>query len=150
MSLSRSPDGQAVSLGGLTDLLGYHLRMAQVAMYRDFAAHLAEMNLTQKQAATMQLIAANEGICQIDIGATLGTDRSTMLALVDRLQRRGLLTRRQSRAVGRRQELYLTPKGEATLARANTLIRQHERKFTERFSAAELATLFDALKRIHL
>jgi DNA-binding MarR family transcriptional regulator len=146
---AESATAHGLSLGILPELLGFHVRLAHVAMYRDFAEHLAALDLTQKQAATLQLIGANEGLSQIDICATLGTDRSTIMGLVSRLQKRALVTRQRSKVDGRRQELYLTPKGKATLAQANALVRKHERNFTERFTAPELAALFDALKRVH-
>jgi len=49
----------------------------------------------------------------------------------------------------RRQELNLTPEGEAILARAMHAIGAHERHFTSRFTPAELKALVNALGRIH-
>ncbi len=118
-------------------------------MYRDFATAMAELDLTQKQFATLQLIGANPGVSQVDIAATLGTDRATMMAMVDRLEQRGLVVRRRSTSDRRRQELNLTPDGEATLGRAKHAIAEHERHFTSRFTAEELKALFNALGRIH-
>ena len=136
-------------LDGLPDLLGFHLRLAHVAMYRDFTIALSELDLTQKQCATLQLIAANPGVSQVDLAATLGTDRATMMATVDRLEQRGCLLRIRSVSDRRRQELNLTPEGESVLARAMKAIAAHERHFTSRFTAPELKALVNALSRIH-
>jgi DNA-binding MarR family transcriptional regulator len=136
-------------LDGLPELLGFHLRLAHVAVYRDFTAAMADLDLTQKQCATLQLIGANPGVSQVDLAATLGTDRATMMAMVDRLEQRGFLLRRRSLADRRRQELNLTEAGEEMLARARQAIAQHERHFTSRFTAAELKALMNALGRIH-
>jgi DNA-binding MarR family transcriptional regulator len=136
-------------LDGLPDLLGFHLRLAHVAMYRDFANAMVELDLTQKQCATLQLIGANPGVSQVDLAGTLGTDRATMMAMVDRLEQRGFLIRTRSLADRRRQELNLTPDGEAMLERARRVIADHERHFTSRFTAAELKALTNALSRIH-
>jgi DNA-binding MarR family transcriptional regulator len=135
--------------GGLEGLLGYHLRMANLAMYRDFAASLADLDLTQKQAATLALIHANPGMPQVAIANRLGADRATIMAMVDRLEGRALITRQRSKTDRRRQELFLTPLGERTLAESRRRIEEHEGRFTERFSAPELRTLFQALRRLH-
>ncbi len=138
-----------LSLGRLPELLGFHLRMAHIAVYRDFMLAMSELDLTQKQAATIQLIAANTGVSQVDLANTLGTDRATMMAVVDRLEERGIVTRRRSRADRRRQELLLTKEGQVVLRRLRKIQEDHEKHFTARFSKQELDALFDALDRIH-
>lgn len=138
-----------LDLDGLPALLGFHLRLAHVAMYRDFTTAMASLDLTQKQCATLQLIHANPGVSQVDLAATLGTDRATMMAMIDRLEQRSFLARRRSITDRRRQELNLTPDGEAILVRARSAIADHERHFTARFTAEELKTLVNALSLIH-
>ncbi len=138
-----------LEIGGLADLLGFHVRLAQIAIYRDFAAAITEVDLTQKQFAVMQIVAANPGPSQIDIANLLDMDRASMMAIIDRLQNRRLIERRRSKDDRRRQELYLTEEGQALLARARDLVADHEKKFTSRFSGSELKALFLALRRLH-
>lgn len=146
---SPPPAGEtSLNLDGLTALLGFRLRMAQVMMYRDFSAALAELDLTQKQCATLQIVGANPGVSQVDIAATLGTDRATMMAMVDRLERRDLLARSRSVADRRRQELNLTQAGEATLRKAKAAINRHEDHFKQRLTADELEVLMSALDKL--
>jgi DNA-binding MarR family transcriptional regulator len=140
---------ERLDLDGLPELLGFHLRMAQIAVYRDFSLALADLDLSQKQCATLRLIGANAGVSQVDLAATLGTDRATMMAIIDRLEQRGLILRRRSAIDRRRQELYLTPSGQATLAKAKRAIAEHERRFTSRFSEPQLKALMSALSKIH-
>jgi len=140
---------KGLALGQLTNLFGFHLRMAQVAIYRDFIAALSDLGLTQKQCAVMELIAANPGASQIDLAATLGTDRATMMALVDRLDDRGLVARSRSAVDRRRQELRLTEPGLATLTEARRRIEAHEQRFLDRLSPQEVVTLVGCLKRLY-
>lgn len=142
-----APEG-GLDLGRLDGILGFHLRMAGAAIYRDFAATLADLALTQKQLAVLELIERNPGVSQIDLANTLGTDRATMMALVDRLDLRGLIERRASKADKRKQELRLTPSGEAVRREAFALVDRHEQRFLSRFTPAERETLIQALKRI--
>ena len=138
----------SLSLGALGEHLGYHMQLAHGAMRRDIVERLAGFDLTRKQYGALTIIALNEGVSQIDIAATLHTDRSTMMALIDRLEKRKLIIRRKSRADGRRQELRITPEGSELLAVVNKIVREHDAKFSSRFSPAELEALFIALKRI--
>src|SRR6185312_7164884 len=103
----------------------FHLRMASAAIARDFAAVMQGLDLTQKQYAVLELIDANTGVSQIDLATTLGTDRATMMAIVDRLDARRLLTRRRSASDGRRQELQLTAAGTRLLADARRRAASH-------------------------
>jgi DNA-binding MarR family transcriptional regulator len=106
-------------------------------------------DLTQKQCAVLQLIGANPGVSQVDLASTLGTDRATMMAVIDRLDERGFLLRLRSKADRRRQELTLTPAGEVVLAQTNALINSHDKRFTSLFTRRELDMLVGALRRIH-
>lgn len=139
-----------LSYGRLEGLLGFHLRMASAALARDFASAMNELGLTQKQCAVLELIAANPQSSQIDLAAALGTDRATMMALVDRLDARGLITRTPSARDRRRQELGLTDGGIALLKEARPCIAQHERRFKRQLTEPELADLTALLKRLYL
>ncbi len=131
----------------LDSLLGYLLRRAQGAMHRDFLAAVSDFGLTQKQAAVLWLIQANGGVSQVEVAAALGMDRATMMAVTDRVEDRGFVTRKRSSTDRRRQELYLTPSGQSTLRKCKSRIAEHEEKFRAMFTAAELAALLGALKK---
>ena len=132
----------------LDGLLGYRLRRAQGAMHRDYMAAVADLNLTQKQTATLWLIGANPGVSQVTVAAALGMDRATMMAVVDKLEDRGLVLRKRSSMDRRRQELLLTPAGKRMLKTLKARIEEHEARFKARFKPAELAALLGALQRI--
>ena len=141
--------GEQLDLNGLPGLLGFQVRRAQIAMYRDFNATLKPVDLTQKQYAVLALLRANPGASQIAIAGTLGMDRATMMAIVDRLQDRHLLLRERSTTDRRRQELYLTDEGVQAFEAANRLIAKHEGRFIKRFSPQEFRQLMGMLGRIH-
>lgn len=138
-----------LKIGRLDRLLGFHLRMASAAVARDFAAAIAQLDLTQKQFAVLELIAANPGASQVDIGQTLGTDRATMMAIVDRLDARGLILRQRSARDGRRQELSLATAGADLLTRARTRIAAHEKRFWAILGKAGTRDLLETLRRIY-
>jgi MarR family transcriptional regulator, organic hydroperoxide resistance regulator len=131
----------------LDGLLGYRLRRAQGAMHRDYMATVTGAELTQKQTATLWLINANPGVAQVSVAGALGMDRATMMSIIDRLEERGLVTRKRSTVDRRRQELYLTAAGQSLLRRIKLRTDAHEQKFKSLFKPAELAALLAALAK---
>src|SRR5688572_30026869 len=127
MEISQGPELMFQELDGL---LGYRLRRAQGAMHRDYMAAVADLNLTQKQTATLWLIGANPGVSQVTVAAALGMDRATMMAIIDKLEDRALVLRKRSSTDRRRQELLLTPAGQRKLKTVKTRIAEHEARFT--------------------
>lgn len=147
-NLSECLDDPTVMTQELEGFLGYALRRAETAMHRDFIAAVADLDLTQKQTATLWLINSNPGVPQVSVATALGMDRATMMAIIDRLQERDLVVRKQSNTDRRRQELYLTAVGQSTLRKAKARIAKHEQRFTSLFSAAELESLLSALRKV--
>ncbi|MDO1582998.1 MarR family winged helix-turn-helix transcriptional regulator [Rhizobium oryzicola] len=140
---------EGLERGWLKSIVGYHLRMAHVALYRDFAAAMAEFDLTQKQMAALVLIATNPGASQVDVANALSMDRATMMGMVKRLTARNLIERRSSTADRRRQELRLTPEGQDTLKRAHLAIDAHEERFCAILSPQERESLISMLRRLY-
>jgi len=139
--------GPELMFAELDGLLGYRMRRAQGAMHRDYMATVSGLELTQKQTATLWLINANPGVSQVSIASALGMDRATMMSVTDRLEERGLLIRKRSEVDRRRQELYLTPAGQAMLRKVKTRIAEHEERFKALFKPAELTALLEALRK---
>lgn len=143
------PSGRPpVVLGRLENLLGYALRRAQVRVFQDFAAAMKEFGLTPGQLGALLLIEANKGLSQSELGAALGIDRSSVVPLIDRLQRRGWV-RRAARASDRRAHaLELAPGGVALMGRLLPRVAEHEQRIAAGLSAADRQRLLDLLSRI--
>lgn len=136
-------------LGELSDIVGFHIRLAHGACYRHFTETFAELELTQKQVSVMWLVADHPGISQIDLGQRLRMDRATTMTIINRLQARDYLRREKSPVDGRKQALFLTAPGETALGEAKRAIREHERWVKSRFTESEVKTLVELLSRIH-
>lgn len=132
----------------LDGLLGYHLRRAQLRAIAAFARHLEDTGLTPALFGVLAIIEARPGIGQGDVADALGADRSTMVRLVDQLERRGLV-RRDSHPRDRRTVLpALTEEGRALLERATPLVRASEDEFAGALSAGERERLANDLRRL--
>jgi DNA-binding MarR family transcriptional regulator len=147
----KPPRGEAappVRLGLLDELLGYHLRRAQVAVFEDFTATFGTAEVTPGQLGVLAVIDANPGLSQTQLGAALGIDRSTIVGLVDGLEARGLVSRNSAPNDRRSHALKLAPPGAALLRRLEIAVRAHERRVAHALSAAESRQLIALLKRI--
>jgi hypothetical protein len=86
-SASGGKDTSACGL--LPDLLGYHLRRAQQAVFQDFAATMAGSEFTPGQVGVLALIDANPGLGQTRLAGILRIGRSTLVGVIGRLETRG-------------------------------------------------------------
>lgn len=136
-------------LGAIGDILGFHIRLAHGAVYRHFSDTFSDLDLTQKQVSVLWLVDDHPGMAQADLGRTLQMDRATVMAIVNRLQAKGLLKRGASTTDRRRQTLTLTDTGQEALREARRAVESHEAWLKDRFSLAEVRTLIGLLSRIH-
>lgn len=143
------PSSPDIHWGGLGSIAGFHLRLSQAVIHRDFSARIRPLGLSQTQYAVLVLVEANPGISQIAIAKALSSDRATMMALVNRLELRGLIERGPSATDRRKQELRITQEGRLILTKAARIIKRHERAAFAALSAEEIDHLVSLLKRIH-
>jgi DNA-binding MarR family transcriptional regulator len=137
-------------LGGIDGLVGFHIRLASAAVYQHFTETFSDLGLTQKQVAVLWLIEDQPGIAQADIARRLKMDRASVMAIVNRMQDRGFLTRGASVQDRRRQTLSLTEGGLDSLKKARACIAEHENWLKARFSPAETAMLVELLRRVYV
>jgi DNA-binding MarR family transcriptional regulator len=136
-------------IGDLSKIVGFHIRLAHGAVYRHFTESFLHLDLTQKQVSVLWLLESHPDIAQAGLAQRMRMDRATTMAIVNRLQARGLLVRAPSKDDGRKQTLNLTEAGREMLRVAKEAITQHERWLTSRFTDAEVELLINMLSRIH-
>ena len=142
---SKQTSRRPLRAGSLPELLGYRLRLAQQAVFRDFAASVH--GLTPGRVGLLIHIEANPGVTQSRLAEAAGRDRSTMVGVVDKLEARGLIERRRG-ADRRTNGLWLTRAGRALLGRALREIGEHEDRIAARLSPAERRQLLALLAKI--
>jgi len=137
--------GERLRPGILPQLIGYRLRLAQQAVFRDFAATVGDVS--PGRAGILLLIEANPGVAQGRLAEAVHLDRSTMVGVVDALEQRGLIERR--RGLDRRTNgLWLTRSGRVLVARLRQRIERHERRVAERLSEGERMHLLALLGKL--
>ena len=151
MARNRKPDGDArpeIDHGVLSGLVGFHLRQAQIAVFRDFAATMGPLDITPALFAVLVLIDCNPGLKQTELAAAVHLDRSTVVSVVDSLERRGLVTRRAVAHDRRSNALELTSAGVTLLKSLKRRVAAHEKRLARGLTERERATLTKLLQRI--
>ncbi|MCA4132454.1 MarR family winged helix-turn-helix transcriptional regulator [Arthrobacter sp. M4] len=103
------PDkGRPARIGFLLSQLGAHA-------VELFATQTRALGVTPSEAGVIRIIGRSPGISQRELAELLGSVQSRVVALIDRLEGAGLVTRTRSAADRRVQELRLTPSGNDVL-----------------------------------
>jgi DNA-binding MarR family transcriptional regulator len=140
--------GKDIEHGILTGLVGFHLRQAQIAVFRDFAVTMGPLDISPGLFAVLVLIDGNSGLKQSELAKAVHLDRSTVVSVIDNLERRGLVERHAVANDRRSNALRLTGAGAALLRKLKVLVAKHERRLARDLDADERAALVALLQRI--
>lgn len=146
-AMKKAPSGN-ISLGVLPELIGFQLRMAQIAMFEDFSESLGDLEMTPGLFGVLVIIEANPDLKQSELARATHLDRSTVVSVIDNLERRNLVERRAAPNDRRSNALRLTTEGGALLRKVKQKVGEHEKRLVAGFSAAERQALVKLLKKI--
>jgi DNA-binding MarR family transcriptional regulator len=129
-------------------VLGYLLKHAYLALEQRTQAALAGMGMTVRDLGVLRVIAGGEAQSQQEVAAVLGVDRTSMVARIDALERRGIVARRPSEQDRRRNIVELTDQGWDVFRRAEDRYAEAERAFTSMLGDAGAAELRRVLRTV--
>jgi DNA-binding MarR family transcriptional regulator len=132
----------------LADRLGPLLGRAHEAHHVLARDALAPLGLAPKGFGALAVLGADGPISQQRLAERQGIDRTTMVAVVDELERVGALERRRDATDRRAYALHLTPKGRRLLERARREEMAAEERFLAPLPPAEQRRLKAALRTL--
>lgn len=142
-----NPEPAALDPGPLPGLLGYRLRLAQQSVFRDFERSVGTLGISPGRAGMLLLIEANAGLSQSRLAEAVGLDRSTLVPILDDLERRQLVERRPG--IDRRTNgLALTAAGKRFLVSLKRQVGEHEDRIAARLTPREREQLIGLLARL--
>jgi DNA-binding MarR family transcriptional regulator len=144
---ARPPVASPINVSFLPNLLGYNLRRAQIALWKDFTSSVGATR--SGIFSLLVLVEANPGIAQIDLANQLMIDKASIVGLIHELQGRKWAKRHQSNVDRRRQGIFLTTEGKRALKKLRVDILKNEGRFTCMYKPVEFAQLLRLLRRIH-
>src|ERR1044072_8909564 len=69
------------------------LRSAYLSMHRQFRVHFAQFDITNEQYVVLSLLAEEDGLTQKELTRRFCSDQNTVSAVLDLLEKRGLVRR---------------------------------------------------------
>jgi len=139
---------EPIDIGMFDDWIGFHLRMAQIASFQSFARHAQGIELSPGRFAALVLIDRNPGISQTALSRAIGSDKSTLTPVLDRLVKNGLISRERTHADRRLYELKLTDAGKKVMRTMHEHAQQHESNLDAIVGPKDRAQFLKTLRRI--
>jgi DNA-binding MarR family transcriptional regulator len=124
--------------------------LAQLGAYASgqFAKRLEPLGFTPAHAGIFRIIAAAPGLSQQELAARLGMYASRLVAVIDDLEKRGLIERQPSETDRRLYALHLTKSGKEQLSAIGAIAREHGQDLLDGLSYEERSTLTALLERV--
>lgn len=138
-----------LSLGPLSDVLGYHIAQAAVTTVDLFERHVGQpFGLRKVEYSLLLLVLANGPLSPKKLAQALALSAPNMTLLLDRLQERGLLRRERSQVDRRSQNVVLTDEGHRIAKASGAAAVPMESALFDRLSRAEHAMLIELLRKV--
>jgi DNA-binding MarR family transcriptional regulator len=140
---TRDTEGPQPALSGSLHYLLKHalLRLADLT-----GPALAPFGINGRECAVLTAIDERTPPSQQEVAERMGVDRTTMVTLVDDLEKKGLVQRRPDPLDRRKNVVVLTDAGRTTLEGATRAVEEAERRFLGPLSDDEAATFREALR----
>ncbi|WP_328608543.1 MarR family winged helix-turn-helix transcriptional regulator [Amycolatopsis sp. NBC_00345] len=132
----------------LHDVLAYLLKHAHLKFAALTDAALAPFGIDGKDFGALRVLAHREPASQLQVAQTLGIDRTTMVALLDALEDKGIVRRRPDPADRRRNVVELTEPGLTTYDAATVAYRKAEKTFLAAISPSASAQFRRTLRTL--
>jgi DNA-binding MarR family transcriptional regulator len=135
----------------LSESVGYLLSRVRSTLWNLVTQHtMADLGITSTQASIMFMLASGRGLAAADLAREYGIDASAVTRLIDRLEKRGLITRVRSEEDRRVVRLALTDEGRALAAQIPAIFTMVLDKLLGGFTPEEVGFLKSMLRRILL
>ncbi|MGF7234807.1 MAG: MarR family winged helix-turn-helix transcriptional regulator [Frankia sp.] len=115
----------------LANRLGYLLKHAQLRLAELGASALAPFGINGRECAVLIVIDDAPPLSQLELARRMGVDRTTMVALIDDLETKALVTRHPAPHDRRKNVVALTDLGRNTLLEARSAHDRAEQRFLD-------------------
>jgi DNA-binding MarR family transcriptional regulator len=127
--------------------LGYLLTYARLHFFDLLSEALAPLGVESREYVAL-IYLNEESLSQIELAQLIGVDRTTMVAIVDQLEAKGLVKRHPHPADRRKNLLELTVKGRDIRRRGARRNDEVERQYLSVLSKADARQLKEALRAL--
>jgi DNA-binding MarR family transcriptional regulator len=111
---------------------------------------VVELGVTGQQASALFMVASGKSVLANDLAREYGVDASAMARLIDRLEKRNLMTRGRDSMDRRAVRLALSPEGCDIAARMPAIATNVQEELLSVLTAEEIGFLKSLLRRIQI
>jgi DNA-binding MarR family transcriptional regulator len=147
-----SNGGEAARQEGPAEVrwVGYYLNQLASRIRAATSVALQPLGLTPPLFRALETVGSRQPLTQARLGELTATDRTTIVAIVDRLETLGAVERRPGEKDRRSNALLLTRPGERLLNEARRLAASAEEEFLAPLSPDERSSLRSLLLKLHV
>lgn len=133
----------------LTTMPGHLIRRLHQISTALFAERLKAvgMDITSVQYAALTTLRAAPGIDQATLAQLIAYDRATIGGVIDRLERKGWVTRKVNVKDRRARNVWLAPEGADVLETVSPVVETLQETILDRLDATERATFIALLQK---
>lgn len=137
-----------LSGGDMEASVGYRLRLAQILAYRNFEEKITDQGVAPRYLGLLGIVSANPGQPQNKLADAIGLQKSSLVTILDRLEKDEILERRAIPQDRRARGVWLTPKGEKVVAELASRAAEHEERMAQGIPAEDRERLIAMLGHI--
>jgi DNA-binding MarR family transcriptional regulator len=147
--MTDAPNPTAIDNYVLSESVGYLVSRVRSTMWNMVTQHTtSELGITSTQASIVFMLAVGKCLTAADIAREYGIDASAVTRLIDRLEKRGLLSRVRSEEDRRVVRLALTADGRAMAEKVPAIFTRVLDALLAGFTPEEVGFLKSMLRRI--
>lgn len=132
----------------LNDHLGFLVHDLARAFTAAYAARMSSLGLSRPQARAIAYVRRFPGVTQVELSEYLGVGRMAMTGLLDRMESKGLVERREDASDRRVKRVHLTKAAKDMQPQMESLARELHAGSITGVSARDLRNTVKVLQRI--
>ncbi|MDD7972428.1 MarR family winged helix-turn-helix transcriptional regulator [Roseinatronobacter alkalisoli] len=141
-------DTDNAAAGSIDSLLGYNLKRAYMIFRDDFRNSVENAGMTPRAMSVLAQIVEMPMITQSDVARRLGIERSGLVAIIDELEKGGLVRRAAVPGDRRSQALVPTAQGHKRIRAILQQVQAHEANLLSPLNPQEQAQLLHMLRKL--
>jgi DNA-binding MarR family transcriptional regulator len=152
MPMTASPPRGAVRNGAAHALqeqsIGYLVRYAHRAFVKTLAVELGRFGILTGQWSVLRVLWQQEGLSQVELAERLRVEKASLTAMLDGMEKAGVIARTRNRDDRRKVNIRLTAKGRALKARLLPFGDKINRRAAKGLTSGEASQLRRLLSRL--
>jgi DNA-binding MarR family transcriptional regulator len=140
--------GEFIDMRGVEDQIGFVLRQAQLAVFKDLIEALSPFDLRPSDFSALRVIECNPDLKQQDVGIKLGIKRPNIVYIIDGLCKRRLITREKVPEDLRSYSLNISEYGREVLQQAEKAHLAHEARLRSALGHGDIGAFVTCLAKL--